>query len=40
MTPELWVTLVVGISASIGPVAVALINRWRPDSPAEDDDRG
>jgi hypothetical protein len=35
VTPELWVTLAVGLAGSIGPVAVALINRWRRELPSD-----
>lgn len=44
MTPELWVTLVIGVATPLGGVVVAWINRKRhtdqssTDHPASDSD--
>jgi hypothetical protein len=35
VTPELWVMLAVGIASALGPVGVALINRWRREPPPD-----
>ncbi len=40
MTPELWVTLAVGVVGALGPVAAAMINRRRGEPPADGNQAG